>query len=122
MSEVEERVESMANHILSAEGGERTAWLDIQRELHTLKGAAGFVGLDQFSELCHELETFLQGVGKGAVEASVFDVLYDACELVKSMAHNTLQCSVQGTALARDARVPALCRRLKQVSGLASTA
>lgn len=45
--------------LLETEPANDNAWDVLKRELHTLKGSAGWVGLDEVSEACYELEDLL---------------------------------------------------------------
>ena len=60
-TEAAERLDTMAELLLDAEQGSTDTGLvsALLREAHTLKGAAGMVGLAEVSELAHELEDML---------------------------------------------------------------
>ncbi len=60
-TEAAERLDTMAELLLDAEQGSSDAAVvpALLREAHTLKGAAGMVGLAEVSELAHELEDML---------------------------------------------------------------
>jgi two-component system chemotaxis sensor kinase CheA len=60
-AEAVERLDTMTDLLIAAEHGDRDpeAVNALLREAHTLKGAAGMVGLDEVSVLAHELEDTL---------------------------------------------------------------
>ncbi|MEM7255769.1 MAG: Hpt domain-containing protein, partial [Pseudomonadota bacterium] len=56
---------------------------DIKRLLHTLKGSADTVGLNQIAQLAHALETYIAGAdGAGAVDVAFFEVATEAIEVI----------------------------------------
>ena len=54
-----------------------TAITEVQRALHTIKGGANMARIAPVGELCHRVETLLQGVGDGLLPANsaIFDVV-----------------------------------------------
>ena len=112
--EANERLDRVADLALTAEEGDGDSWAALQREIHTLKGAAGFLGLDQFSELCHGLEEFLLRTRPGDRRASDgFDVVHDACNLLRELVDAVERCAEDGGHLPREPRVVEIADRLK---------
>ncbi|TFD76035.1 hybrid sensor histidine kinase/response regulator [Cryobacterium fucosi] len=62
---------------LEQQGGDETLVRAIFRELHTLKGSAAVAGLDDVSQLAHELEELVGGIRSGdlAVTPAIIDTL-----------------------------------------------
>ena len=62
---------------LEQQGGDETLIRSIFRELHTLKGSAAVAGLDDVSQLAHELEELVVGIRSGivAVTPAIIDTL-----------------------------------------------
>src|SRR5690606_39872570 len=67
--EARERLTALADGLAGwREGDTRPRNLDaLFREVHSLKGAAQAVGLEQFERLCHAWESLLAAVRNGAV-------------------------------------------------------
>jgi two-component system, chemotaxis family, sensor kinase CheA len=89
-SEASELVESFGKHLLALEESVRTFGApdpetlnDIFRSIHTLKGLSSLFGAASLSGLSHELENLLDDLrlGRLAISAVVFDLLFDAVEL-----------------------------------------
>ncbi|MFO8083190.1 MAG: chemotaxis protein CheA [Desulfobacterales bacterium] len=53
---------------------------DIFREVHSIKGAAEYVGLEKMSELSHKLENLLENIrqGKTTVDSRIIDILIES--------------------------------------------
>lgn len=66
----------------AAPGGGTRIQGDVKRLLHTLKGSADTVGLDQIAQLAHALETYIGAAGSDHPEATFFEVATDAVEVV----------------------------------------
>jgi two-component system chemotaxis sensor kinase CheA len=82
-AEASERVQAMNRHLLALEADPSGDELDEQlaglfREAHSLKGAAGAVGMAEVEAIAHRLEGVFQGVRGGALrlQPAAFDVLY----------------------------------------------
>lgn len=112
VDEATERLDLVADHALSAESGDREAWHALRREIHTLKGAAGFLGLDAFSELCHELEDFLLRTSPSHV-GDAFDTVHEAVEHLRELVDEVNEAAHQGVPLAPSARATLLSSRLR---------
>ncbi|NOZ79825.1 MAG: response regulator [Acidobacteria bacterium] len=64
--EAEERIDHILELIPHIES-DSAAMDQVRRELHALKGAGRMMGLERFSELCHEGETIVNGEGQDLV-------------------------------------------------------
>jgi len=91
-TEAEERVQAMNRHLLALETDLSGAELDEQlaglfREAHSLKGAAGAVGMTQVEAIAHRLESVFQRVRNGtlALQAAAFDVLYAGVDAIGAL-------------------------------------
>jgi two-component system, chemotaxis family, sensor kinase CheA len=91
-AEAEERVQAMNRHLLALETDPSVADLDEQlaglfREAHSLKGAAGAVGMTQVEAIAHRLESVFQGVRNGtlALQPAAFDVLYAGVDAIGAL-------------------------------------
>jgi two-component system, chemotaxis family, sensor kinase CheA len=89
-AEATELVESFGKHLLALEESVRNFGApdpetlnDIFRSIHTLKGLSSLFGAASLSGLSHELENLLDDLrlGRLAISAVVFDLLFDAVEL-----------------------------------------
>ena len=82
ITEAGEHLEGMEADLLQLEvdPGNREVLNDIFREVHSVKGAAEYVGLVKISELSHKLESLLEILRQGKLEISskVVDTLIDA--------------------------------------------
>lgn len=117
-AEALERLERITDDLLAAEGGERGQWRDVRRELHTLKGAGGFLGLEEFSGFCHELEEFIaaQDPENRPPDAHMFDLLIQGCGVLRSMVDAVRECALSGKPLTKHPQLPAIRQRLRQAS------
>ncbi len=82
ITEAGEHLEEMETDLLQLEvdPGNREVLNDIFREVHSVKGAAEYVGLRKISELSHKLENLLEILRQGKLEMSnkIVDTLIDA--------------------------------------------
>ena len=91
-AEAEERVQAMNRHLLALETDPSGADLDEQlaglfREAHSVKGAAGAVGMTQVEAIAHRLESVFQAVRNGtlALQPAAFDVLYAGVDAIGAL-------------------------------------
>ena len=91
-AEASERVQAMNHHLLALEADLSGDELDEQlaglfREAHSLKGAAGAVGMAEVEAIAHRLESVFQGVRSGAVRLlpAAFDVLYAGVDAIGTL-------------------------------------
>jgi len=89
--EAEERLQAADAHLLgleqSDESGREAIFGPLLREMHTLKGSAAAVNLDDVSTVSHDLETFFERVRGGEIpcDAATLDVGYKALEAMRAM-------------------------------------
>ena len=87
--ETAEVFDLLDNKLLDLEENYQDAELvnDIFRAVHTVKGSAGFLSLDQLSYLTHHFEDVLNRLRKGDIqfEPSMLDVMFDAFDNMKAM-------------------------------------
>jgi two-component system chemotaxis sensor kinase CheA len=91
-AEAEERVQAMNRHLLALETDLSDAELDEQlaglfREAHSLKGAAGAVGMTEVESIAHRLESVFQHIRNGtlALQPAAFDVLYAGVDTIGAL-------------------------------------
>jgi two-component system chemotaxis sensor kinase CheA len=82
ITESEEHLEEMENYLLQLESDtdNREILNDIFRCIHTIKGAAEFVGLEKVSDFTHRLENLLDILrqGSGDLTAEIVDLFIEA--------------------------------------------
>jgi chemotaxis protein histidine kinase CheA len=83
--EAREKLVNVQNQMVELEQNPRQPdrLVQIQRDMHTIKGSARMVGLKEVSSLAHRLEdvfSLLQGQGGTAVSPQVMDTLYAAVD------------------------------------------
>jgi two-component system chemotaxis sensor kinase CheA len=85
--EAREHLSSAENHLLALEkdSGRADSVHSIFRSFHTIKGVAGFLGLPEFQQLAHEVETLLDGAREGrlAITPSITDVVLESADQLK---------------------------------------
>lgn len=91
---IEEAAELFANiHTLlleAEESGDLGSRIDpVFRDMHTLKGGSGSVGLSKFSEYTHHLENFLSAIREGTIDVStdVISFLIDEADYLEELIH-----------------------------------
>ncbi|HEX2157789.1 MAG TPA: hybrid sensor histidine kinase/response regulator [Actinomycetes bacterium] len=91
-AEAEERVQAMNRHLLALETDPSAEELDEQlaglfREAHSLKGAAGAVGMAEVEAIAHRLESVFQSVRTGtlALHPAAFDGLYAGVDAIGAL-------------------------------------
>jgi len=72
---------------LETETGNQEALNAVFRAFHTIKGVAGFLGLEQILSLSHEAENLLDVARKGEIQliGTAMDVTFDAVDMLKRM-------------------------------------
>lgn len=117
VAEATEHLDTVADLALEAEQGSGAACVDLQRELHTLKGAAGFLGLDEFSELCHELEELLlRDAGAAPPLNERFDLVHEVCDVLRAWVREAERCCRQRDTFRPGSRGARTLARLRQAS------
>jgi two-component system, chemotaxis family, sensor kinase CheA len=86
---------------------------DIFREVHSVKGAADYVGLEKISELSHKLENLLEIIRKGkiAVNNQIIDILIEARDRMVLLNHDL------ETTKAENADIQDIIHRIQELSG-----
>ncbi len=92
VSEVKEHIDNIDNRLLSLENTPEDPDLlnAIFRVFHTIKGAAGFLALDEISRLAHTTENLLDMARKGEVLLAgvKVDVIFEAVDEMKKLVNN----------------------------------
>ncbi|MHC4697516.1 MAG: hybrid sensor histidine kinase/response regulator [Planctomycetota bacterium] len=87
--EATERLERLSSGLLALErsADDQTLISNLFREAHSLKGAAGVVGLPTISEICHKMEDLLSDIREGTEQASaeMVDALLAATDAVQDL-------------------------------------
>src|SRR5690242_1684689 len=93
--EAEELLEALASGAadLEAQGANARPELinKIFRDVHSLKGLAGMIGLTDISELAHTLEDMLDRLrmGRIAISKALIDLLYDSIDVLNRLVAGT---------------------------------
>ena len=103
--EAEERLETADALLLEIERTEEArpeAFANLLREMHTLKGSAAAVSLDDVSTLSHDLETFFTRLRDGeiACEPASLDVGYNALKQMRTMIRSAVAGADSGVDVA----------------------
>ncbi|MBI5235779.1 MAG: chemotaxis protein CheA [Deltaproteobacteria bacterium] len=90
--EAGETLDGLDRKFLALEKSPRDATLlnDIFRSMHTIKGAAGFLGFQQMVEVSHVAEDVLNRLRKGEMvaDAAIMDALLHSVDMVKRLLRN----------------------------------
>src|SRR5206468_6230430 len=86
--EAHERLDRVVETLLALESARADAdALDsLMRDMHTIKGAAGMVGLDDIRALAHAFEDVLVGMAEGGFRNDLTDVLLRAADTLRRQA------------------------------------
>ena len=89
VSEVKEHIDNIDTRLLSLENnpGDSDLLNAVFRVFHTIKGAAGFLALDEISRLSHITESLLDGARKGDIllRGVSIDVVFEAVDEMKNL-------------------------------------
>ena len=98
VSEVQEHIDTIDNRLLVLENepAEKENLNAVFRVFHTIKGAAGFLALDEISRLAHMTENLLDRARKGELQLSGgrIDIIFEAVDEMKRLIltiHNAIQ-------------------------------
>ncbi|MCL1893114.1 MAG: chemotaxis protein CheA [Holophagaceae bacterium] len=90
--EAQEHFELIEQNFLTLESnpGDLDILNSIFRSVHTIKGASGFLGLDNVQGLAHHGENVLDDLRKGrmAVDPNVMEVLFDTVDILKVLVND----------------------------------
>jgi len=116
VEEARDRLKSLTEHLLTLEQepGSGAAITEALREAHTLKGAAGLLGLSDIGQIAHRMEdlfVLVRDEGR-PLEPRAFDLLFEALDItafrVEQLAHGVTQ----------PADVTTLCQGLEELTGM----
>jgi len=92
ITESTESLESLDSKFVELEKNPEDTTLlnDIFRSVHTIKGAAGFLGFEQMVEVTHVTEDVLNKLRKGEIKAdpSVMDAILDSIDMIRTLLDN----------------------------------
>jgi len=118
-SEAKEHLEAADVHLLNLETNsqDEEAINAVFRAFHTIKGLAGFLGLEEVGSLAHEAENLLDRARKKELElaGSAMDVSFDAVDMLKKLVVNVSDSLSSGTPVAREESLDELLERIKAV-------
>lgn len=119
LHEAEEGMTQVDEILLGAEnsGVDKEEIDALFRVFHTIKGLAGFLELQEITDLAHTTETMLDHARKGrlAIEGKVLDLAFDASEMMRRMVHDLHRAVKEGTGLHPESGLNSLVERLTAV-------
>jgi two-component system chemotaxis sensor kinase CheA len=115
--EAKEHLETADVHLLNLETNpdDDEAINAVFRAFHTIKGLAGFLGLDEIGALAHEAENLLDRARKKDISlfGSTMDVTFDAVDALKKLVNNVQDSLTSSKPLAREESLPHLLERIR---------
>jgi chemotaxis protein histidine kinase CheA/CheY-like chemotaxis protein len=109
LEEAGERVEALSQKLLKLEAapGDGELVREIFRDLHTIKGSSGFVGLRRMNRLAHAAEDVMGQVrdGKRAVDRPLVDALLGTLDSLRALADAAAQAVASGAPRTAGLRV-----------------
>ena len=119
VSEAMEHLEAADVQLLTleTEPKDEEALNAVFRAFHTIKGVAGFLGLQQIGQVAHEAENLLDLARRGelALGGSAMDAAFDAVDALKRLVSGLGQALNEGQAPAKDESLPELIEHIKAV-------
>lgn len=115
-TEAGEHLQAIEGNLLRIEGGNDPEAVNACfRAFHTLKGLAGFIGLDREKQLAHAAESLLDKVRSGEIPptSGVMDLLLQSRDLLMSLV-NQAAAAGPGQVLPGEPRLPGLVHALHQ--------
>jgi len=95
LTESQEHLEGIEDKVLKLEVSKDADLVNsIFRPIHTIKGSSSFLGLENISQMSHEVETLLDDIRKGRIteiSSEIIDVLLEAIDTVARMIGKTAQ-------------------------------
>jgi len=92
LSESKDHLEGIEEKVLQLEVSQDVEFVNsIFRPIHTIKGTSSFLGLNDISELAHELETLLDDIRKGRITditSDIIDVILEGMDSISKMIEN----------------------------------
>ncbi len=120
VSEACEHLDAAEGHLLALEADPRQddALNGIFRAFHTIKGVAGFLGLDDIGKLAHEAENLLDRARKGklTLTGSAIEVTFSSVDLMKRLVEALRAALESGCGLISEPELPGLLASLRAVS------
>ncbi|HOZ46091.1 MAG TPA: chemotaxis protein CheA [Candidatus Hydrogenedentes bacterium] len=117
VQEANEHLDAADIHLLTLETDPQNsdALNAVFRGFHTIKGVAGFLGLDDVLTLAHEAENLLDHARKGDVTLSgiPMDVTFEAVDMLKGMVNDVKTALETGGMLFAVPGMPALLTRIE---------
>ncbi len=99
VSEVKEHIDNIDNRLLSLENNpdDKDLLNAVFRVFHTIKGAAGFMALDEMARLAHTTENLLDLARKSDIvlEGVKVDVIFEAVDMMKNLV-GTIENAISG--------------------------
>jgi two-component system, chemotaxis family, sensor kinase CheA len=88
------------------------------RAFHTIKGVAGFLGLEQIGSLAHEAENLLDKARKGelVLEGFAIDITFDAVDSLKRLIMNLNDSITTGNPLKIDGNLHLLINQIREAA------
>jgi len=95
--EAHERLDRIVETLLALESGraEGDALDALMRDVHTIKGAAGMVGLDAVHALAHAFEDVLVGMSSGGFRTDLTDVMLRAADALRRQADGATESNAE---------------------------
>ncbi len=120
VSEAREHLDAAEGHLLALEVDPRQddALNGIFRAFHTIKGVAGFLGLDDMGHLAHEAENLLDRARKGKLTLAgpAIEVTFSAVDLMKRLVEALRAALESGAGLVPEPELPGLLASLRAVA------
>jgi two-component system chemotaxis sensor kinase CheA len=120
VSEAREHLDAAEGHLLALEVDPRQddALNGIFRAFHTIKGVAGFLGLDDMGHLAHEAENLLDRARKGKLTLAgpAIEVTFSAVDLMKRLVEALRIALESGAGLISEPELPGLLASLRAVA------
>ncbi len=91
LAELDNRVDGLESLLFTNAGGTTNQEIirAVFREVHTLKGEAGIVGLKELNQFCHQVESVIQGAREGRLTftSEVAESLLELTQLARLLLH-----------------------------------
>lgn len=122
VSEVQEHIDNVNNRLLVLENNpdDKEHLNAVFRVFHTIKGAAGFLALDEISKLAHMTESILDKARKGELQLSEgrLDIVFEAVDEMKRLV-NTIHTAITAGSSSYPPS-PTLAQLLKNLQAVAA--
>ncbi|RKY89604.1 chemotaxis protein CheA, partial [candidate division KSB1 bacterium] len=109
ISESNEHIDTIEEKVLDLENNPKDmdAINAVFRAFHSMKGAAGFLGLTEIGDFCHEIETLLDKARKGEIfiTPEITDIVFKSIDVSRKMIDN-LSIMLENTKLSEKEKRP----------------